>query len=404
MTTRRPLRRFRRGRSGALVEALRQMHDRSGGPPLDPSLRTDLERSVECRGARRSRRTLAWAALRMAVVVWWGTLAAQRSARDALAAAELESRTVVVRGRAMTTAEARVVGGTPDGAGGRHLDGDGHLLRLLGHGLLLIDTVALVVVFGFLLNVDWAAPQVVDLVTVLALAVFGAAVQALLAVRLGMRLWVWRHADPDTEDRPEEFPPRSGITLAAAGLLAVLAVFAAVALYVRIEVEAELAEVGVLGTALGLLLACSALAAPWCVVAQEAYRSSPEHLTRAAAATVVRRADARRRRWTSRSRRRLDCAIRRRLRAAALRESARRRCLAHLLGDHEVILRGRGLVDPAVARELGDPSGRTGSLLPPAVETDLRGLDAAIAHLDALLQQARSAHHLLDRSTLDLAA
>ncbi|GAA1837668.1 hypothetical protein GCM10009836_15480 [Pseudonocardia ailaonensis] len=397
---RRQLRRFRRGAGGAHVEQLRQAHARRSGDALRADQRTDLECVVECRGARRASRTLSRAARSMERHVNRGTGAALASLRDDRAAAELEARPVVVDGRAVPLAEARRIAAAPPQPGARHLDRDGHLVRLLGHLLLLVDTAALVVVFGFLLNLDWAAPQPADLVTVVALAVFGAAVQALLAVRLGRRLWAWRHADPDA-DPGEEFPPRAGVVLLAAGLLTVLAALAAVALYVRVTVEATLADAGPLGVTLGALLAAAALAAPWCVVAQEAYRHSPEQRERRAATAAVERVERRRGRLRARSGRRLDRAEQARTRAESLFQTARRRCVAHHLDDHEVILWARGLVDPAVVHELGTRGAPGGFALPPAVAADLAGLTAALDRLDTVLDQARRAP---GRRILDLAA
>ncbi|GEL23271.1 hypothetical protein PSU4_22250 [Pseudonocardia sulfidoxydans NBRC 16205] len=331
-----------------LVEMLRLAHVRRG-VPLRAGEAVDLEVAVRVGAARRVQRAIAATVPSLSRSARRAERAAQRATRMATSVLSLRQRTVAVSGRSVPVSEAAVIASAaPNGT--RHRDRDGVLLRLLGVLLLLVDVAALIIVIGFLVNVDWAAPSPADLVTVVALAVFGGAVQAMLAVRLGKLLWARRHSDPDVE----EYPRRGAVVVPLAGLLGLLAALAAAALLVRVDVEAQLAQAGTLGTAVGLLLAGSALAAPWCVVAQEAYRESPEAaLVRACARAVVRtdRAACRRLafgRWC------LDTAVRRERGYRARYTRLRARLHAEYLRAEEAVRIARGLVDPQLVHARDD--------------------------------------------------
>jgi hypothetical protein len=336
-----------------IVEVLQRAHV-VRAVPLEPGQSVVLEDGVRAGCDARNHRAMPRRLAKVARTARRGERLAQQATRAAETAAERGRGTVEVLGRAMTVADATMLATAANLTEARHRDGDGLLLRVLGPVLLLVDTAALIVVLGFLLDLNWAAPSVADLVTVVALATFGGAVQALLAVRLGRRLWARRHTDPDVE----EFPRLTTFVVPLACLLGLLAGLAAAALLVRVEVEARLADAGPLGTALGLLLAGSALAAPWCVVAQEAFRPSPETQLARGCARAVGRIGRARARLVARARRRLDAAVRCAGRVETRCAQVQRRWRAEELATEQIVLLARGFDDPQIVydRASADPA------------------------------------------------
>lgn len=275
------------------------------------------------------------------------------------------------------------------------------LLRWVGVALLLVDAAALVIIFGYLVNIDWTRPDPANLTTVLALSVFGAAVQAVLAAHLGKRLWAWRHLS-----EPLEFPPRALVVVLAGGLLMAVSALAAAALFLRVQREGLAAEAGELATALGLLLAFSAVAAPWCLVADEAYSPAPAARFAAAAARALVRADRRRdcRAWQARLD--LRAADRCRLRAERLLDTARSKAGRRYLPAHRAILTARAMAGEyrtIGAAELAS-SGEIRAVLPLLVPDDHRMLAGILDHLRAAIGAARAEDDGVRRRELEVAA
>lgn len=275
------------------------------------------------------------------------------------------------------------------------------MVTAFAYVLLAVDAVALFAVFSLLLNIDWAAPATAPLVTAAAFSVFGAGVQAKLAVELGKRIWSWRvasaHRVPDgldPHDPAEEFPPRGFVVAVSATVLGLVSVFAALSILLRVRHEGELVgQVGV-ATVVGLVLAGCAIAAPWILVQQEAFDGSP--LTRRAGALtrIVQAADGSRYRALRLGDR--DIAKARRLDARARRHYGRvelrvGQCYAR---RHRAIL---------LARELGSvdiPSPRPDSTppraaLPIRVPVDLGYLTTALDQSDSAIEEARAARAAL---------
>jgi hypothetical protein len=345
----------------------------------------------------------------------------------------LDGRHAVLDGRAMTVAQVRarvaVLGAAADAdRSARRLDQGGRVLRVVGVGLLLVDALALVIIFAFLLNLDWARPDPANLVTAVALALFGATVQAVLALHVGRRLWAWRHTDPDDgadEGAPPEFPPRSAAVVLGGGFLAVVSAFAAGAIYLRVQHEGTLVEAGALAGALGLLLAASALAAPWCLVADEAYAPGPGTRALHAGSRLLGKVDRRRARLERRVRGRLVRAARRLVRAEWLLAVALHRIGVAQLAVHRTVLDGRAVAWPGAVYRATDlaeahadaraawpdrPGCRDDarSTLPLVVPTDDRCLTLPVTQLRAALAEARADYLLVvgadrpARSDLDL--
>ena len=124
--------------------------------------------------------------------------------------------------------------------------------------------------------------------------------------------------DGDRDEPDAEFPPRGVAALLLSGLLVLVGGLAAGGLFLRVHVEGAAADAGPLASVLGLVLAASAVAAPWCLVADEAYHPSPDARFLRSAGRVLDRVDRRRRARLRRARRLLDAATRRRDRAAHL--------------------------------------------------------------------------------------
>jgi hypothetical protein len=352
-----------------------------------------------------------------------------RRARARLAELALaDGRLVVLDGRPLTVGQLRKrltsVGAAVDAdSSARRLDRNGRVLRVVGIGLLLVDAIALVIIFGFLLNLDWHRPDPANLVTAVALAFFGAAVQAVLALHLGRRLWAWRHTDPD-DDGAVEFPPRSAPILLGGGLLGMVSTFAAGAIFLRVQREGVVADAGPLATALGLVLAASAIAAPWCLVADEAYAPGPDRRVLLAGARVLVRVDRHRRRAEHRVRADLVRAARRLGRAEWLMAAALHRVGADQLAVHGSLLDARGRAWPDEVYRAADlatahadahyawpdrPGCRDDAraTLPIMVPTDDRPLVLPVTRLREELAEARSDYLIVTgsavRTDLDLA-
>lgn len=394
---------------------------RSGLTPQPADARCAVELGYEAGRLREADRPIVRRAPRIRRVTAAGRRQVGRAGEllDELAA--MDDRQVVVDGRTMSVRTLRV---RVDGLGDvldvdrrtRRLDRSSPLLRALGAGLLLIDTIALVIVFAFLLNLDWLRPDPANLITAVALALFGAGVQAVLAVHLGRRLWSWRHGEPDER----EFPPRSAAVLIGGGALAVVSTFAAGAIFLRVHGEGVLADAGSTATALGLLLAASALVAPWCLVADEAYGAGPD-VRELRAGSRILAADSRRRdRIRRRVRRLLRRAEARLARAEWLMAAALHRVGAAQRRVHGTVLDGRALAWPAAVYRAEDVatahaaacaawSDRPGcrddsrAVLPIMVPNDDRTLVLPVARLRDELAGAR-ADCALVRSDLDLAS
>lgn len=165
----------------------------------------------------------------------------------------------------------------------------GRVAAALGVALLVADAVALFSVFAFLLNLDWSAPDQADLVTAVALALFGAGVQAELATVLGHRLWARRgSAAGGDADAPGEEEPAPGwvIGLLSVALLLV-GLLTAAAIKARLSVEGELADAAVIAEPLAWPLAAAALCAPWVIVAHHTFDGSWATRREAALGAVV---------------------------------------------------------------------------------------------------------------------
>jgi hypothetical protein len=390
-----------------LADALR----RSGHAGLPPDARGAVELGYEAGRHGRIDRGIA----RRAPRVHRAAEAGRRSVRRARAVlAELalaDGALVVLDGRPMTVGQLRhrltAVGAAVDAdTTARRLDRGSRWLRAVGIGLLLIDAIALVIIFAFLLNLDWHRPDPANLVTAVALALFGAAVQAVLALHLGRRLWAWRHTDPD-DDGATEFPPRSAPILLGGGLLGVVSTFAAGAIFLRVQREGVVAEAGPLATALGLVLAASAIAAPWCLVSDEAYAPGPGQRMLRAGARILLKVERRRRRAESRVRADLVRAAHRLGRAEWLMAAALHRVGADQLAVHGSVLDARGRAWPHEVYRAADlatahheahlawpdrPGGRDAgrSTLPVMVPIDDRPLVLPVGRLRDELAEART--------------
>jgi len=323
-----------------------------GGGPAEAAHGSLAESAANRVFGRRGRRVLRWsgkaqraalaAELRCADVVaaedrdrvvggkrataWSGWSTTARAARGELAAARAAIRADRERGVAI------------------HDHARGRAATVLAHLLLLVDAVALLVVFGLLLNLDWADPGVPELGTACAFALFGAGVQAKLAVVVGERIWVWRvaSAHPDTEHDPaEEFPPRGPVLVLLCLLLGLIGAGAAASIFLRIRYEGQLVDQVGVASVVGLVLAGCAVAAPWVLVLQHAFDGSPTTRLVAGLTAVVHRADVER----ARGLRRADRAIAdaRSIDARMRRERARidLRVERHLLRAHRTVLLAR---------------------------------------------------------------
>jgi hypothetical protein len=184
------------------------------------------------------------------------------------------------------------------------------------------------------------------------------------------------------------------------------------------------AEAGPLATALGLVLAASAIAAPWCLVSDEAYAPGPERRVLRAGARILVRVDRRRRRVERRVRADLVRAARRLGRAEWLMAAALHRVGADQLAVHGSVLDARGRAWPHEVYRASDlatahaeahfawpdrPGCRDDarSTLPIVVPTDDRTLVLPFTRLRDELAEARSDYLLVTgsavRSDLDLA-
>lgn len=394
---------------------------RSGLEPQTPDTRVAVELGYEAGRRRAVDRPIVRRAprIRRSTATGRRHVGRARALLDELAA--LDDRQVLVEGRAMRVGRLRArmtgLGEVLDiDRRTRLLDRSSRLLRAVGIGLLLIDTIALVIVFAFLLNLDWLRPEPANLVTAVALALFGAGVQAVVAVHLGRRLWSWRHADPDER----EFPPRSAVVLVGGGALAVVSTFAAGAIFMRIQREGVLADAGSTATALGLLLAASALVAPWCLVADEAYAAGPDVRELRTGSRLLVRDDRRRERIRRRVRRLLRRADNRLARAEHLMAVALHRVGAAQGAVHATVLDGRALAWPSAVYRADDvaaahaaaraawpdrPGCRDGAraVLPMTVPVDDRTLVLPVCRLRDELTAARTDYALV-QSDLDLAS
>lgn len=171
-----------------------------------------------------------------------------------------------------------------------HLTHYGRVSLGVAVAMLAADALALLAVFAFLLNLNWAAPDPADLLTAVALALFGAGVQAEIAVVLGDRLWARRNAAAAAgrDDPPGEEDPAPGpvIGVLAVALL-VLGTLAALAVRARIIAEGALADAAAVAEPLGLVIAAAMVAAPWAIVAHRAFGASAGCRREAGLAQVV---------------------------------------------------------------------------------------------------------------------
>ncbi|OLR91349.1 hypothetical protein [Actinokineospora bangkokensis] len=352
MRARVPLRWWVRPRRAGAVEFL----VRSGGAG-GPAEQVRFEGALRGLGWR-GRRVCAWVG---------GTLRAVRAVElhcaDALAA---EAR---VRGRGEWTGTAAQAQGElratraaieeERGRGiGLHDQVRGPWGTLVSYLLLLVDAVALLVVFGLLLNLDWADPAPAAAVTAVAFAVFGAVVQAELAVEVGRRVWRWRvdSAYPDREHDPAaDFPPRALVLGVLCLLLVLVSAAAAASVFLRLRYEGELVDQVGVASVVGAVLAGCAVAAPWVLVLRHAFDGSP--LTRRARLLggVVRRAD---REW-ARALRRADRAVGRArardARAVRVRERVGLAARARLRRERRVVLLARACAGGPPLEELSTP-------------------------------------------------
>jgi hypothetical protein len=409
----------------ALADGLR----RSGLDALPADARTAAELCYEAGQRGGADRAIVRRAPRIARVAHAGRRHVGRARTMLAELAGLDGQHVTVDGRTMTVGQLRSrvagLGALLDAdPSARRLDRGGRMLRLVGIALLLVDALALVIIFAFLLNLDWAAPDPANLVTAIALALFGASVQAVLAVHLGRRLWAWRHTEPD-DDAPPEFPPRSAPIVLAGGFLAVVSAFAAGAIHLRVQHEGAVVEAGALAGALGLLLAASALAAPWCLVADEAYAPGPDARALRLSSRVLGRVDRRRARLQRRVRGRLARAARRLTRAEWLLAVAMHRVGAARVEAHRTLLDARAVARPGTLYRAADLAAahagaraawpdRPGcgddarATLPIMVPTDDRSLTLPVHQLRAALAEANADYRLVTdrpvRADLDLAS
>ncbi len=283
---------------------------------------------------------------------------------------------------------------------------------VVGYALLLADALALLSVFAFLLNLDFLRPDPADLITAVALSVFGAGVQAELAVLLGSRLWAVRSVaatDVSQESRQHaglESPPRSWVVGMLSLLLALTSVLTAASIFARIMVEGGLADASALAAVLGATLAGAALAAPWIIVAQRAFDGSVltrrlGHLSEIVSHHHWLRKQLRRRAIDAESRAA-------QLRTAVVGEgwrNVRRAGAAYRVKDM-IVLSGRALAGAEAGLSATPATGDTAPMtaLPVRVPADLRHIADLLAHSAALkheIERARSPHR---RGDVDLAA
>lgn len=351
--------------------------------PLDRRTPSELEQEARDRG--RAGRRIARVARRLGRIGAAGQRRAHRAHElvDRVLLADVDVARVA--DRAVPLGRLRVLCAESEGPidasdqGTRSAD----LLRALGAGLY---AVALLVVVGHLLDVDRADPGPAPLGAAVVLALFTGAVQVGLALHLGRRLCAWRHAEAwDVDGDPGGFPPRTVVVSLLTGLLLLVSGLAGSAFFLAVQ------ESGVLAPVLGLVVAASALAAPWCLVADEAYAPPPDRRFLRAAGRVLAAADRRRSRRLRRARRLLDAAARRRNRAAQLVATTRHAAGRDHLRGQRVVLLARGLAGDAVPRSAADlcSSSDATSLLPPA---DHACLDLPVVQLDEVLRAAERAY------------
>ncbi|MCP2268660.1 hypothetical protein LV75_001147 [Actinokineospora diospyrosa] len=211
-----------------------------------------------------------------------------------------------------------------------HHQSRSRLISAIAYLLLAVDAVALFTVFALLLNINWTSTP--EVTTVVAFSLFGAGIQAKLALELGRRLWTWRVA-------------RTGgavITWTAVPLFAVSAC-AGLSILLRVRHEGAQIDQAGLATALGLVLAGCAVVAPWIIVQQEAFDGSP--LTRRAGSLT--RVIARAGKENDRNLRLADRSLTRARRWEARLRREHTRVLARVaryyLPAHRAILLGREL-------------------------------------------------------------
>jgi len=214
-------------------------------------------------------------------------------------------------------------------------------------------------------------------------------------LHLGRRLWAWRHTDL-SDDSPPEFPPRAAVVVLAGGFLAVISTFAAGAIYLRVQGDGVAAP-GI-ATALGLLLGASALAAPWCLVADGAYGAGPQVRLLRVAGRLLVRADRRRLRRERRARRHLAVAAGRLRRAEWALASTVHRVGRDYLAAHRTLLAARGLAwgttvcsaaQLLALREVPDATGAR-AVLPMLVAGDHRCLTLPVEQLRSALARGRA--------------
>ncbi|WP_169735485.1 hypothetical protein [Actinokineospora inagensis] len=229
---------------------------------------------------RRSRRLGRWSRKACRAAGAAAThYAAAAAADDKVRVMGGSGHTTAARGWAITAREARpMLADTlrridEEVAAGitAHHQSRSRVVTVIAYLLLAVDAVALFTVFGLLLNIDWTNPAPAPLITAVAFSLFGAGVQAKLAMELGRRMWTWRLARQDG--------PIVGWSVV---LLFTVSVFAALSILLRVRHEGELVGEAGVATVVGLALAGCAIAAPWIIVQQEAYDGTP--LTRRAAA------------------------------------------------------------------------------------------------------------------------
>ncbi|SER47113.1 hypothetical protein [Actinokineospora terrae] len=262
-----------------------------------------------------------------------------------------------------------------------HHQSRSRLITAIAYLLLAVDAVALFTVVALLLNLDWAAPQPAPMATAVAFSLFGAGVQAKLAVELGRRAWTRRVGGGE------------GVVITwTAVLLLVVSGCAAVSILLRLRHEGDLVDQTSVATAIGLVLAGCTLAAPWIIVQQETFDGSP--LTRRAATLtrVITRADAEHHRHLRQAHRHLTRARRLTARVHHEHDRALARAARYYLPAHRTILLSRSLAGPSPDHPLSPTAPGTGLPIRLPVDrtpltTPLDQARAAVAEAEALAGQ-----------------
>jgi len=187
----------------------------------------------------------------------------------------------------------------------RHLDRPSKVRRGFAYVLISVDVAAIFNAFAMLYNVDFARPDVSNLVAVGGFSVIAAGVLGHLAHSTGHTVWearaTARPAVPRTGDGgageperagsatpwPGEFPPRKATLIAKMLGLFVVSVLSGLSILTRVVEEATRIDNPVLGWVLGILVASAAVLAPWLVVIDQMRSGSLEIRTIDALTKIV---------------------------------------------------------------------------------------------------------------------